>query len=155
MKDRITQKLIYDLSFQFRNAMELAYTHNEFNTIPELRRFPTGSCGITSCLLGEYLIEHGISTTYINRTYYYGSTSFDSQSHTWLEIDRKLIIDITGDQFKNNSLLMNYSTSVYVGEYNEFYNLFECTPNGNHKLTEGNFLSKAEKTLYNKIKKYL
>jgi hypothetical protein len=114
MKDSIAQKLIYDLSFQFRKAMELAYAHNEFNTIPELRRFPTGSCGITSCLLGEYLMEHGISTTYINRTYY-GNTSFDSQSHTWLQTDRNLIIDITGDQFKNNSLLMNYSTSVYVG----------------------------------------
>ena len=36
-----------------------------------------------------------------------------------------LIVDITGDQFKHKSELQFYDKSVFVGESDEFYSLFE------------------------------
>ncbi len=153
-KTVLTSKVL-DLSSKFRMAMDLAYKNGDFKNNFELQRFPRGSCGIASCLLGEYLIEKGISTRYINRTYYYGDLCFDKQAHTWLEINEHLIVDITGDQFKNNPALMNYDIPVYIGDYNEFYNLFESTPNGEYELKKGNILSSEERMLYNIIKKYL
>ena len=155
MNGTISKEFIYCLASKFRKAMDEAYRNEEFKGIIGLRDFPNGSCGITSCLLGEYLMEHGIPTKYINRTYYYGDTSFDSQAHTWLELTPNLIVDITGDQFKSNSTLKNYSNSVYVGAYNGFYNLFESTPNSEYKLIKGQILSPSEKIVYNEIKKYL
>ena len=50
---------------------------------------------------------------------------------------------------------MNYSTSVYVGKYSEFYNLFEPTPNGEYKLIDGEILSSYEKIIFQKIKEHL
>ncbi len=61
----ISKDLIYDLSHQFRNAMNSAYKNGEFDNEVELQRFPKGSCGICSCFLGEYLMEHGITTKYV------------------------------------------------------------------------------------------
>ena len=155
MSCNISKDIIYDLSYQFRNAMNSAYKNGEFKNIIELQQFPHGSCGVASCLLGEYLMEHGTTTKYINRTYYYGETSYGSQAHTWLEISPRLIVDITGDQFKDNPILMNYDVPVYVGDYNEFYELFESTPNGEYELTKGHILSSSERVLYNRIKEYL
>lgn len=155
MNCNIFKDIIYDLSCQFRTAMNSAYEDGVFDNEVELQRFPSGSCGISSCFLGEYLMEHGITTKYVNRTYYYGETSYESQAHTWLEINPHLIVDITGDQFKNNPILMNYDVPVYVGDYNEFYNLFESTPNGEHKLIKDHILSNEERIIYNKIKEYL
>ena len=135
MNCNIFKDIIYDLSCQFRTAMNSAYEDGVFDNEVELQRFPSGSCGISSCFLGEYLMEHGITTK--------------------LEINPHLIIDITGDQFKNNPILMNYDVPVYVGDYNEFYNLFESTPNGEHKLIKDHILSNEERIIYNKIKEYL
>ncbi|MBQ8203413.1 MAG: hypothetical protein IJZ75_03950 [Clostridia bacterium] len=152
---KINRLDIYKIACKLRTAMNSAYKNGEFDNEVELQRFPKGSCGISSYFLGEYLMEHGITTKYVNRTYYYGETSYESQAHTWLEINPRLIVDITGDQFKNNSILMNYDIPVYVGDYNEFYNLFESTPNGEHKLTKGHILSNEERIIYNKIKEHL
>lgn len=155
MSCNISKDIIYDLSYRFRNAMNSAYKNGEFDNIVELQRFPRGSCGMASCFLGEYLMENGVSTRYINRTYYYGETSYDSQAHTWLEINAHLIVDITGDQFEDNPILMNYDIPVYVGDYTDFYELFESTPNGEYELIEDHILSSKEKNLYNIIKMYL
>ncbi len=72
-----------------------------------------------------------------------------------MEINAHLIVDITGDQFKDNPILMNYDVPVYVGDYNEFYEFFESTPNGEYELTKGHILSSSERVLYNRIKEYL
>ena len=39
--------------------------------------------------------------------------------------DDHTIIDITGDQFKNDPNLLNYNKSVYIGFYDDFHRLFE------------------------------
>lgn len=146
---------IYNLACKLRTAMNSAYKNGVFDNEVELQRFPKGSCGISSCFLGEYLTEQVITTKYVNRTYYYCETSYESQAHTWLEINPHLIVDITGDQFKDNPILMNYDIPVYVGDYNEFYELFESTPNGEHDLEKGHILSNEERIIYNRIKEYL
>lgn len=155
MNCTMSKEYIYKLACNFRKAMDLAYENRGFERVTELQNFPNGSCGITSCLLGEYLMENGIPTKYINRTYYHSDTSFDSQAHTWLELTPNLIVDITGDQFKNNCILCNYSVSVYVGPYNDFYNLFEKTPNGEYEFKKDEILSPYEKDIYYEIKKHL
>lgn len=69
-------------------------------------------------------MENGIRTYYVCGTYI--DDSFDNlQSHAWLLTDNHIIIDITGDQFKNNPALLNYDKSVYVGEEDDFHKLFE------------------------------
>ena len=40
-------------------------------------------------------------------------------------LEGNTIVDITGDQFKNNPLFQYFSKEVYVGPMNEFYELFE------------------------------
>ena len=50
---------------------------------------------------------------------------------------------------------MNYDIPVYVGDYTDFYELFESTPNGEYELIEDHILSSKEKNLYNIIKMYL
>ncbi|QLY78079.1 hypothetical protein HZF06_13355 [Clostridium intestinale] len=61
-------------------------------------------------------------------TYIYGSfreQSIDLLSHAWLKIENNIVVDITGDQFKYYPELFNFNETVYVGLYNNFYNLFE------------------------------
>lgn len=36
-----------------------------------------------------------------------------------------MIIDITGDQFKDDSTFLNYDIPVYIGEEDDFHKLFD------------------------------
>ena len=110
------------LAVNYRNAIEIALNNNELDFIPLFDNFPKGSCGITCDLLGEYLLRNGYATKYVCGTKY-GNTPFDSQSHAWL-LYNNIIIDITGDQFKNDSKYLYNNNKVYVGEENDFYKLF-------------------------------
>ncbi|MDX3078550.1 hypothetical protein ACIP98_06265 [Streptomyces sp. NPDC088354] len=57
-----------------------------------LERFPYGSCGDASILLGEYLHENGLGVwTYV-------SAWENGASHAWIE-KNGLRVDITADQF--------------------------------------------------------
>ena len=39
--------------------------------------------------------------------------------------DDQIIIDISGDQFKNNSEFLNYNRTVYIGTKDKFHGLFK------------------------------
>ena len=41
------------------------------------------------------------------------------QSHAWAQLSNRVILDITGDQFKNRSVFLNYSTPVYIGRVDD------------------------------------
>ena len=62
----------------------------------DLKNFPKGSCGIASELLGGYLREHGIKSTYVCGWKYSSKSNESSQLHAWLIVDG-LIVDITVD----------------------------------------------------------
>lgn len=111
------------LVYKFRTAIEAAYDNNLFANDILFSRFPRGCCGDASILLGHYLMKNGIETDYVCGTYY-GEDSFDRQSHAWLQIN-EIVIDVTGDQFKNDRTFLNYSEPVYIGTPGEFYDLFE------------------------------
>jgi len=102
------------LAKSFREAIDKAVEFEELKKDCAYSSFPEGCCGDTSDLLAEYLLEHGIKTQYVCGTYI--DEQFNSmRSHAWLCTEDGTIIDITGDQFKDESTFLNYNETVYVG----------------------------------------
>lgn len=104
---------IHGSSSLFRNTIERMNKTN-FPLSSWFERFPLGCCGDTSDLLAKYLTEeHSIETLYV-----WGMRG--EQSHAWLE-HKKLIIDITADQFDevNESVIITTDRtwhSQFVGQ---------------------------------------
>lgn len=115
---------IMTTAIAFRNAIEASIENGEFANDIFLSCFPNGCCGECSDLLAHHLLLQGINSKYVCGSYYYDDPEIGPQSHAWLDIDG-LIVDITGDQFKNKKEFMYYDTPVYVGEMDGFHKLFE------------------------------
>ena len=113
------EEYIIELATRFRRGIEKAKVQNEFVKDQNFRNFPLGCCGVTTNLLAKFLMDNGVVTklVYVNGTYL-------DFSHAWLQTNN-MIVDITGDQFKYVQELFNYNESIYVGDYNDFYSLFE------------------------------
>lgn len=148
-------KDIKQLANQFRKAIEAANEEREFY-MDNFCNFPIGCCGDTCDLLGQFLLDNNIEIYYVQGTYRDGLFE-NIQSHAWLLTNNKIIIDITGDQFRYTQHLLNYNKSVYVGPENDFYRLFEVDSiegyEGIDALGEGchDRLNK----LYRKIMRYI
>ncbi len=84
-------------------------------------RFPAGSCGDASRLLGQWLTDHGLSNLV------YATAERREKSHAWLESD-ELIIDITADQFEDGP------GAVYVGKDRSFHGQFQDEVRETHSL---------------------
>ena len=112
------------LATQFRKAIETAIETEEIKNDICFRNFPLGCCGDTSDLLAQFLLDNGISTIYVNGNFYDESDE-DKYSHAWLKTCDEIIIDITGDQFKYNPLLLKNNRTVFVGQPDSFYELFD------------------------------
>jgi hypothetical protein len=145
------------LALKFRRAIESAQKEGRLNYDFAFRRFPHGCCGDTSDLLAQYLLDSNIRTNYICGT----KGLLDScQSHAWLETEDHIIIDITGDQFKNNFEFLNFNMSVYVGKKSKFHQLFnvddrrDVTPN-NGISGLGSMCQERLWRLYNIISDYI
>lgn len=114
---------LYQIAANFRRAIEIAKDAGEFDDDIAFSHFPRGCCGDTCCLLGHHLLESGIQTYYVSGTYgQWDSPSY--QSHAWLKTEDGIIVDITGDQFQNKVEFCNYAIRVYVGEVDDFHDLF-------------------------------
>ena len=109
---------------RFRDAIERALGAGDFDNDFSFYKFPRGCCGDTCDLLGQFLLEKGIKTFYVCGTYIYGSFE-NRQYHAWLLTDNHTIIDITGDQFKDDPIFLNYNKSAFVGLEDDFHRLFE------------------------------
>jgi hypothetical protein len=114
---------VEQLAIKFRDAIDLAKRNDEFANDVTFEKFPLGCCGDASDLLAQFLLENKIKTHYICGTRY--GAFEDIQSHAWLLTDNNIIIDITGDQFKYDNNFLNYDKFVYVGEMDDFHELFE------------------------------
>ena len=112
---------LYDCALKFRQAIEKAKFAGEFTNDRILFKFPTACCGDASCLLGQYLLDYGISSKYVCGMYY---DNTGCQSHAWIEVG-DIIVDITGDQFKLQSKFFYYDIPVFVGKPDEMHLLFE------------------------------
>lgn len=152
MKQRIEQ-----LASKFRMAIERAKDAGEFDTDFVFSSFPRACCGDASDLLAQYLLENDIRSTYVCGNRYFDDPGEGTQSHAWLLV-HGLIVDITGDQFINNSLYYNYSMPVYVGGKDSFHSLFEVEERDVHEFNGlenyGHMCQPRLFDLYKKIKKY-
>ena len=104
---------IITLVSQFRKAIESAKEDGCFDNDKSFSYFPRGCCGDATDLLIHFLLQHNIKSYYICGTYYGNDEGF-GQTHAWVQLLNRVIVDITGDQFKNKSVFLNYSTLVRV-----------------------------------------
>lgn len=146
------------LASLFRTAIDLAVNASEFDNDSSFNRFPHGCCGDASDLLSQFLLENGIRTYYVCGTYR-SDCPDNFQTHAWLLTKNQVIIDITGDQFKKRTGLLNYDKSVYVGKEDAFHNLFEIEDGDIHENTGlyslGDICQPRLFELYQKINKYI
>lgn len=123
-------KDIFQMAAEFRTAILKAKANREFSGDGLIEFFPRGNCGIICDLLGRYLIEQA------NVRSWYTSGEIASESHVWLTLENGDIVDITGDQYKNQLGSLYYDVPVYVGKMDAFHSQFqlngdsvEITPN--------------------------
>ncbi|MGW3245353.1 hypothetical protein [Streptomyces sp. NPDC001070] len=84
-----------------------------------LERFPYGSCGDASILLGQYLYENGLGVwTYV-------SAWENRASHAWIE-KNGLRVDITADQFEG------VDAPVIIASGGGWHDRFTVDPNASH-----------------------
>lgn len=126
----MTDKEIFQLVEEFRNAILRANANGEFLGDGFIELFPRGNCGIVCDLLGRYLLE------YANVRSWYTSGVAKSESHVWLTLENGTIVDITGDQYSKQIGILHYDLPVYVGKIDAFHEQFqlngeplEITPN--------------------------
>lgn len=98
-----------ELGLQFRNS---AIKYGIENLPISFHKFPMGSCGDASLLLGKYLDEMGLGK------FDYVCGEPGRQSHAWLEKDG-IIVDITADQFDG------VTEEVIVADNSDFHKRFE------------------------------
>lgn len=143
---------------QFRDAIDIARDAGEFDKDISFYKFPCGCCGDASDLLAQFLLKNGIRTYYVCGTYRDGSFE-NFQSHAWLLTGNQTIIDITGDQFRDNPEFLNYDKSVYVGVEDDFHKLFEFEDRDVHENNGlnalGSMCQQRLNGLYRKILKYI
>lgn len=114
----IKNEEIKKLATQFREAIELVVEKKYYGNLRIFSSFPRGCCTYTSALLATYLIENGINVCLI-KTLCFNSIEI---SHSWLLIGNDIYLDITADQFIDNSYFEGYKDipkCVFVnkGEY--------------------------------------
>jgi len=120
------------LVYNFRRAIDAARDAGEFDNDFSFYAFPRGCCGDACDLLAQFLMERGIRTFYVCGHYYDGSFE-GTQSHAWLLTDNNEIIDITGDQFNNSYIFLNYNKEVHVGKKDSFHKLFSVSKRDVHE----------------------
>lgn len=154
-KQKVGASLLGALAKEFRRAIEDARDAGEFYEDHAFYQFPTACCGDTSCLLGQYLLDHGIASQYVCGNSYCGHKG---QSHAWLQVE-DVIIDITGDQFKSHSDFLFYDDPAYVGKIDAMHRLFEvcsCDMRNTVSLKDlGPFAAPRLVKLYDIIRKYI
>lgn len=112
---------------RFREAIVATRDAGEFKTLKSFQRdnFPYDCCDDTADLFIHYLYHtFGIDSIKITGNYYskrLKCTCF----HTWQKTEGE-IIDLTGDQFDQDSDIPIKSMPVYVGRGGEFHEQFEC-----------------------------
>jgi hypothetical protein len=83
-----TQDRVINAARQFRTAIVAALPLGD----AVMDRFPAGTCGDVSVLLGQYFADSSMGS------WTYRSGMRDDHSHAWIQCGR-LIADITADQF--------------------------------------------------------
>ena len=115
----------YDLSLRvlcFRSAIEKAVADRQFINDCRFSHFPNGCCDDTCYLLSQYLMENGYSCEVVTGSYYDGNPN-NNLNHSWIKLEDETVVDITGDQFKFNSIF-DFDEPVYIGAETRMHKLF-------------------------------
>lgn len=144
---------------QFRKAIEKAQQNGEIDELEFFKRFPKGCCGNASNFLGHFLLQNGIESYYIYGCCPSSDITENPQSHAWLLLEDDTIIDITGDQFKDDFHFLNYNHPIYIGKTDDFHKLFNCDIRDKRKSVPIEklyiFNMQMFSDIYKKIIKYL
>lgn len=109
---------IYRIAEQFRSAIVRTKHNGEFNFGDRMHNFPGGCCDDACDLLAHYLqCEYGIVSLQGNGIYR-DEDADNTTNHAWLIIEDRIIVDITGSQFK---YCAGFVEDIYVGNENSFY----------------------------------
>lgn len=111
-----------EIAFRFRHAVDVAFEDGAFSTYP-FNNFPYECCDDMCDLLGQFLFEKNVLVLKVSGIYRYDYWN-NNYPHTWLSLQDGLIIDLTGDQFKDDPIMLNNNDPCYVGKENKFYKLF-------------------------------
>lgn len=154
---KVEKELLKMLVQRFRKAIDEAKNNGELQKIYPFSNFPKDCCDLASDLLSHYLSDYGIETYLVNGAHWDEKCSFTC-NHIWLLVEKDLIVDITGDQFKNDPDYFNYNKAVHVGREENLHKQFNENRNIETKTDLEDMFNARSKTLrkvYDIIKKYL
>jgi hypothetical protein len=156
----MTKGELLEIANRFRMAILRAKNSGEFKPEPYKREpmndFPNDCCDDATDLFIHYIYHnYGIDSIKITGNYY--SNHFKcSCYHTWQETEG-FVVDLTGDQFDNDTDISVKSVPVYVGKKGRFHNQFsDCQSErscGIECLGEGSW--ERMYRLYDAIMKYI
>lgn len=139
---------IENIAIRFRAAIEEAILTEDFSSDINMLSFPRGCCTYASDMLQKCLYDHGIKTWYISGQYGYG---WDAESHSWLETNDGIVIDITGDEYCDRKPPIKYCKKVYVGPRDAFHKLFQLDKPVPYSQKSSRFLQDAFDNRYEKV----
>jgi len=114
---------IQEMAFRFRQAADNAFRHGAFGPNYPFNNFPHECCDDMCDLFGQLLLEKEVLIFKVHGIYRYDNWTHQ-YPHVWLKLEDDIIIDLTGDQYKNDPIMLNYDLSCYVGKGNCLYSLF-------------------------------
>ena len=105
---------IRKLATDYRKAVDIAFENNAFNKYP-FNRFPRECCDDMCDLFGQLLFEKEIKVYKVRGKYRNADDWNHLFPHSWLELENGVIIDLTGDQYKKEAIMLNYNNPCYIG----------------------------------------
>lgn len=124
----MTRHDIKEYATRFRKAIEAARDAGEFdpqkrNQYEPMVKFPDDCCDDTVILFIHYLFhEFGKDSLEVKGSYY--SKQLDCTCFHWWQVFEGWVVDLTGDQFENDSDIRIKTIPVYVGPMGDFHKQF-------------------------------
>ncbi|MBT2541649.1 hypothetical protein J7E99_13260 [Streptomyces sp. ISL-44] len=113
---------------RLRRALDEALAAGEFADHPVLVSFPSGTCGLISEFVCQYLRDRGLgSWEYVPGERHSPSTGEWQGTHGWAR-QGQVVIDLTADQFDGEG-----RPPVWAGESDDWYRSWE---EGNSRVPE-------------------
>ncbi len=156
----MTKEELRFAAVQFRKAIERARDAGEFAPqrlkCERMNNFPYDCCDDTADLFTHYLYQRfGIDSIRVDGEYWDNALGCTC-GHSW-QVTCGWLIDLTGDQFNNDSSVPIKTEAVYVGKMDDFHRQFEIRRQKHSCGIEclGTGCRKRMHGLYDGIRKYL
>ena len=114
---------IREVAIKFRCAADAAYEYGAFGFGAPFNNFPHECCDDMCDLFGQFLFEKDVKVFKVHGIYRYDEWE-NKYSHVWLQFGDGNVIDLTGDQYKDDPIMLNYDVACYVGKASYLHDLF-------------------------------